>query len=221
MSKTLKNNPWYWIPPLYLTEGIPYVLIITVSVIMYKKLGVDNSDIGLYTSFLYLPWVIKPLWSPLVDLYGTKRKWFLGMQLVLSFAFLCIGLSVPTDQFFVLTLAFFWLASFASATNDIASDGFYLLALKEEQQSFFIGLRSTFYRVAMVTGQGLFVIVAGFLEVRLRRQCQSMVIDDGDGCGFDVCIDADQPLDHAQYRKKQYLCQRGTIDFLESIQLLF
>jgi PAT family beta-lactamase induction signal transducer AmpG len=166
MSKTIKNNPWYWVPPLYLTEGIPYVLIITVSVIMYKKLGIDNSDIGLYTSFLYLPWVIKPLWSPLVDLYGTKRKWFLAMQLVLSFAFLCIGLSVPTDQFFVLTLAFFWLASFASATNDIASDGFYLLALKEEQQSFFIGLRSTFYRVAMVTGQGLFVIVAGYLEVK-------------------------------------------------------
>lgn len=166
MSKTIKNNPWYWVPPLYLTEGIPYVLIITVSVIMYKKLGVENSDIGLYTSFLYLPWVIKPLWSPLVDLYGTKRKWFLAMQLVLSFAFLCIGLSVPTDQFFVLTLAFFWLASFASATNDIASDGFYLLALKEEQQSFFIGLRSTFYRVAMVTGQGLIVIVAGYLEVK-------------------------------------------------------
>lgn len=166
MRKSIPNNPWYWVPPLYLTEGIPYVLIITVSVIMYKNLGVDNSDIGLYTSFLYLPWVIKPFWSPLVDLYGTKRKWFLAMQLVLSLAFLGVGLSLPTNQFFVLSLAFFWLASFASATNDIASDGFYLLALKEEQQSFFIGLRSTFYRVAMVTGQGLFVIFAGYLEVK-------------------------------------------------------
>jgi PAT family beta-lactamase induction signal transducer AmpG len=133
---------------------------------MYKNLGVDNSDIGLYTSFLYLPWVIKPFWSPLVDLYGTKRKWFLAMQLVLSLAFLGVGLSLPTNQFFIISLAFFWLASFASATNDIASDGFYLLALKEEQQSFFIGLRSTFYRVAMVTGQGLFVIFAGYLEVK-------------------------------------------------------
>jgi MFS transporter, PAT family, beta-lactamase induction signal transducer AmpG len=166
MRKSIPNNPWYWVPPLYLTEGIPYVLIITVSVIMYKNLGVDNSDIGLYTSFLYLPWVIKPFWSPLVDLYGTKRKWFLAMQLVLSLAFLGVGLSLPTNQFFVISLAFFWLASFASATNDIASDGFYLLALKEEQQSFFIGLRSTFYRVAMVTGQGLFVIFAGYLEVK-------------------------------------------------------
>lgn len=166
MRKSIPNNPWYWVPPLYLTEGIPYVLIITVSVIMYKNLGVENSDIGLYTSFLYLPWVIKPFWSPFVDLYGTKRKWFLAMQLVLSLAFLGVGLSLPTNQFFVISLAFFWLASFASATNDIASDGFYLLALKEEQQSFFIGLRSTFYRVAMVTGQGLFVIFAGYLEVK-------------------------------------------------------
>jgi len=166
MRKSIPNNPWYWVPPLYLTEGIPYVLIITVSVIMYKNLGVENSDIGLYTSFLYLPWVIKPFWSPFVDLYGTKRKWFLAMQLVLSIAFLGVGLSLPTNQFFVISLAFFWLASFASATNDIASDGFYLLALKEEQQSFFIGLRSTFYRVAMVTGQGLFVIFAGYLEVK-------------------------------------------------------
>jgi MFS transporter, PAT family, beta-lactamase induction signal transducer AmpG len=166
MSKTVKNNPWFWVPPLYLTEGIPYVLIITVSVIMYKNLGIDNSDIGLYTSLLYLPWVIKPLWSPFVDLYSTKRKWFLAMQLVLSLSFLGVGFALPTNQFFVLTLAFFWIASFASATNDIASDGFYLLALKEEQQSFFIGLRSTFYRVAMVTGQGLFVIFAGYLEVK-------------------------------------------------------
>ena len=164
MSQKVKNNPWYWVPPLYLTEGIPYALIITVSVIMYKKLGIDNADIGLYTSFLYLPWVIKPLWSPFVDIYSTKKKWFLRMQLLLALAFLGVGLSIPTNQFFVLSLVFFWVASFASATNDIASDGYYLLALKEEQQSFFIGLRSTFYRVAIVTGQGLLVILAGYLE---------------------------------------------------------
>lgn len=159
-----KNNPWYWVPPLYMTEGLPYVIIIVVSVIMYKNLGIDNSDIGLYTSLLYLPWVIKPFWSPIVDLYSTKRKWFLGMQLVLAACFLGVGLAIPTNQFFVISLAFFWMGAFASATNDIASDGFYLLALKEDQQSFFIGLRSTFYRVASVTGQGLIVVLAGYLE---------------------------------------------------------
>lgn len=173
MKGASNNRPWLWVPTLYLTEGIPYVLIISVSVVMYKKLGIDNSDIGLYTSLLYLPWVIKPLWSPFVDLHFTKRKWFLGMQLLLSLAFLGVGLVLPTNPFFVLSLAFFWIASFASATNDIASDGFYLLALKEDQQSFFIGLRSTFYRVAMITGQGLVVIVAGYLETRLGDNTQA------------------------------------------------
>lgn len=158
------KNAWLWIPLLYFTQGIPYILVVTVSVIMYKRLGIGNAEIGLYTSWLYLPWVIKPLWSPLVDLNGTKRKWFLGMQLLISFAFLGIGLFLPSNSFFTITLAFFWMAAFASATNDIASDGYYMIGLTQKKQSFFIGLRSTFYRLAMVTGQGLLVIFAGFLE---------------------------------------------------------
>ena len=158
------KNAWLWIPFLYFTQGIPYILVVTVSVIMYKRLGIGNAEIGLYTSWLYLPWVIKPLWSPIVDLNGTKRKWFLAMQLVISLAFLGIGLFLPSNSFFVITLAFFWMAAFASSTNDIASDGYYMIGLTQKKQSFFIGLRSTFYRLAMVTGQGLLVIFAGFLE---------------------------------------------------------
>lgn len=165
MKETHKDkNAWYWVPLLYFTEGIPYIMVVTVSVIMYKRLGISNADIGLYTSWLYLPWVIKPLWSPFVDLKSTKRNWFLAMQLLICLAFLGIGLTVQTNAFFVTTLAFFWMAAFASATNDIASDGFYLIALSEKKQSFFIGVRSTFYRLAMITGQGLLVILAGFLE---------------------------------------------------------
>ncbi|WP_057938773.1 MFS transporter [Algoriphagus resistens] len=167
MSKTPQRNPWLWIPSLYLTEGIPYIVIIVVSVIMYKKLGVSNSDIGLYTSLLYLPWVIKPIWSPVVDLFGTKRKWFLTMQFILSLVFLAVGLTTAGNNFFFITLAFFWMGAFASATNDIASDGMYLIALKPEQQSFFVGLRGTFYRIGMITGQGLIVMVAGYLETTL------------------------------------------------------
>lgn len=167
MTQTTQKSPWYWVPSLYLTEGIPYVIIISVSVIMYKKLGVSNSDIGLYTSFLYLPWVIKPIWSPIVDLFGTKRKWFLSMQLILALVFLGAGLVTPSNQFFILTLAFFWMGAFASATNDIASDGMYLIALKPDKQSFFVGLRGTFYRIGMITGQGLIVIIAGSLETSL------------------------------------------------------
>ena len=155
---------WAWVPVLYFTQGLPYVLVVTVSVIMYKKLGVSNEDIGLYTSLLYLPWVLKPLWSPFVDLKSTKRKWFLGMQLLIAIALLGVGLSLPTSMFFTTTLACFWMAAFASATNDIASDGYYMLGLSEQKQSFFVGMRSTFYRLAMVTGEGLIVIIAGFLE---------------------------------------------------------
>lgn len=158
------NRPWYWIPVLNFASGLPYAIIISVSVIMYKNLGIDNEDIGIYTSLLYLPWVIKPLWSPFIDLYSTKRKWFLTMQLLISVAFLVVGLTIPLSNYFVISLAVFWVAAFASASNDVASDGFYMLALEKDQQSFFLGIRSTFYRLSMLTGNGLIVFIAGYLE---------------------------------------------------------
>lgn len=173
MTQSSSKNPWLWVPTLYLTESVPYVLIITVSVVMYKNLGISNADIGLYTSFLYLPWVIKPIWSPILELFGHKKQWFLSMQLILSLVFLGVGLTTGSSHFFTLTLAFFWMGAFASATNDIASDGLYLIALKPEQQSFFVGMRSTFYRVGMITGQGLIVIVAGFLEEKFADPTQA------------------------------------------------
>lgn len=163
MNKT-DTNPWYWIPLLNFASGLPYAIIISVSVIMYKNLGISNEDIGIYTSLLYLPWVIKPLWSPFIDLYATKRKWFLAMQLLISIAFLIVGFVIPMNHFFVISLAFFWVAAFASASNDVASDGFYLLTLEKDQQSFFLGIRSTFYRLSMLTGNGLIVIIGGYLE---------------------------------------------------------
>jgi len=158
------KNAWLWVPILYFTQGIPYVMVVTVSVIMYKRLGISNEDIGLYTSWLYLPWVLKPLWSPFVDLKSTKRNWFLGMQLLIALSLLGVGLTLPTNHFFTTTLACFWMAAFSSATNDIASDGYYMIGLSEKKQSFFVGMRSTFYRLAMVTGEGLIVIFAGYLE---------------------------------------------------------
>ena len=174
MSSTqTTKNPWLWVPSLYLTESVPYVIIITVSVVMYKNLGISNADIGLYTSFLYLPWVIKPIWSPILELFGHKKQWFLSMQFILSLVFLGVGLTTGSSHFFMLTLAFFWMGAFASATNDIASDGLYLIALKPEQQSFFVGMRSTFYRVGMITGQGLIVMVAGYLEQNFGDPAQA------------------------------------------------
>jgi len=161
------KNPWFWVPTLYFSEGLPYVIVITVSVIMYKRLGISNADIALYTSWLYLPWVIKPLWSPFVDIFKTKRFWILSMQLLIGAGLAGVALTIPVPDFFQFTLAFFWLIAFSSATHDISADGFYMLSLSESQQSFFVGIRSTFYRIAMIAGQGLLVILAGYLESTL------------------------------------------------------
>lgn len=144
--KQQKRSPWAWIPTLYFAEGIPYVAVMTISVIMYKKLGIGNAEIALYTSWLYLPWVIKPFWSPIVDLFKTKRWWIITMQSIIAVAFAGVAFSIPAPYFFQLTLAFFWLLAFSSATHDIAADGFYMLGLDEVNQAKFVGIRSTFYR---------------------------------------------------------------------------
>ncbi len=163
--KTKKNkNPWSWIPTLYFAEGMPYIVVMTVSVIMYKRLNISNTEIAFYTSWLYLPWVIKPFWSPLVEMVKTKRWWIVVMQLFIGAGLAGVAFTLPTSLFFQGTLAFFWLLAFSSATHDIAVDGFYMLGLTENQQAFFVGIRNTFYRIAMVTGQGLLVILAGYLE---------------------------------------------------------
>ncbi|WP_298647643.1 MFS transporter [uncultured Proteiniphilum sp.] len=162
MKKT--RNPWAWIPTLYFAEGLPYVAVMVVSVVMYKRFGLSNTEIALYTSWLYLPWVIKPFWSPFVDILKTKRWWIVSMQLLIGAGLAGIAFTLPTPFFLQASLAFFWLMAFSSATHDIAADGFYMLALDDSQQSFFVGIRSTFYRLASITGQGLLVILAGFLE---------------------------------------------------------
>jgi len=158
------RHPWFWVPTLYFAEGIPYVVVMTVSVIMYKRMGISNTDIALYTSWLYLPWVIKPLWSPIVDIFKTKRFWIILMQLVVGAGLGGVALTIPLPDFFKYTLAFLWLLAFSSATHDIAADGFYMLGLSEHQQAWFVGIRSTFYRLAMITGQGLLIILAGYVE---------------------------------------------------------
>jgi len=163
MKKTIRS-PWSWIPTLYFAEGLPYVAVMTVSVIMYKRFGLSNTEIALYTSWLYLPWVIKPFWSPFVDILKTKRWWIVSMQLLIGAGLAGVAFTLPTPFYLQASLAFFWLMAFSSATHDIAADGFYMLALDDSQQSFFVGIRSTFYRLASITGQGLLVVLAGFLE---------------------------------------------------------
>jgi MFS transporter, PAT family, beta-lactamase induction signal transducer AmpG len=167
-TKPEKRNSWAWVPSLYFAEGIPYVLVNVVSVIMYKRLGESNTDITLYTSLLYLPWVIKPFWGPIVDALKTKRWWIVLMELIVGAGLAGVALSIPTANFFRYTLAFFWLVAFSSATHDIAADGFYMLGLNRHDQAFFVGIRNTFYRLAMITGQGALVVLAGQLEISLK-----------------------------------------------------
>ena len=164
--KNKKLSPWAWIPTLYFAQGLPYVAVMTISVIMYKKLGISNTDIALYTSWLYLPWVIKPFWSPFIDLLKTKRWWVVTMQILVGAGLAGIAFTIPMPNFFQITLAIFWLEAFSSATHEIAADGFYKLALSVRDQAMYVGIRSIFYRIATIAGQGLLVVLAGELEKR-------------------------------------------------------
>lgn len=167
------RSPWAWVPTLYFAQGIPYVVVMTLSVVLYKNLGISNTDIALYTSWLYLPWVIKPLWSPLAELFGTKRIWVTGLQFVIGAALAGVALTIPTERVFQLSLAVFWLMAFASASHDIAADGYYMLALPERSQAAFVGVRSTFYRLANIGGQGGLVYLAGELGERTGSVAQA------------------------------------------------
>lgn len=191
MNKATKRNPWAWIPTLYFAQGIPYFAVNMISVMMFKRLGMSNTDIALYTGWLYLPWVIKPFWSPIVDVLKTKRWWTVVMQIVVALALAGLAFTIPTNgvnilptdmtvteapvSLFSLCLAIFWLMAFASATHDIASDGFYMLALNTHEQSLFVGIRSTFYRCASILGQGGLVALAGYLETSMNDIPQAWI----------------------------------------------
>jgi len=161
-----KISPWFWVPTLYVAEGLPYALAMSVSVVLYKNLGISNGKIAFYTGWLYLPWVLKPLWSPAVDILKTRRQWIWAMQFFLGALLAAVALTIPAPHFFQLTLAFFWLAAFSSATHDIAADGFYMLATTEHEQSFFNGIRNTAYRVATILAQGELVSLVGKIQQR-------------------------------------------------------
>ena len=158
-----------WVSSLYFTEGLPYVAVMTISILLYKQLGLSNTEITFYTSWLYLPWVIKPLWSPFIDLIKTKRWWITAMQLLIGAAFGGVAFTLPTHFWLQGSLFFFWVMAFSSATHDIAADGFYMLGLDQQGQSIFVGIRSLFYRLATIFGQGVLVMIAGNLQVIYRN----------------------------------------------------
>lgn len=181
-------SAWAWVPTLYVAEGLPYIAVNTLSVIMYKNMGMSNADVALFTGWLYLPWVIKPFWSPFVDILKTKRWWTVWMQFLIGSAFALLAFMLPVDGTVALSLAVFWLVGFASATHDIAADGYYMLALDSSQQSMFVGIRSAFYRLATIVGQGGVVMAAGYLETTLGNVPLAWSITFAVLAAFFVCV---------------------------------
>ncbi len=160
------KSPWLWVPTLYFAEGLPYFIVNTISIIILKDLGMDNGRLALLTSLIGLPWLVKPLWSPFVDIFRSKRWWIVTMQALMAVAVALLALTLPASSPFTWTLILFVIAGFASASHDISADGYYMIALDEKRQSAFVGIRNTFYRIAMVFGQGVLVVLAGWLEKR-------------------------------------------------------
>ena len=155
-----KTNAWLWVPTLYFASGLPYHAITSISDIMYKDLGVENSTITFLTSIFLIPWTIKPLWSPFVELISTRRKWTIYSQLLLALCFGMVAMFIPMNSYLLLTIIAFMIGAFVSSTHDIALDGFYILALPQEKQSFFSGIRNTAYRIATVFSSGILVMLA-------------------------------------------------------------
>ncbi len=157
-------SPAKWVPTLYFMEALPYVAVNVISAFMYKEMGLTNTQLAFYTSWMYLPWVIKPIWSPIVDSFANERKWILSTQFICGVALAGVALTLPTSFWLQATIVFFWLLAFGSATHDIAADGYYIIALDSNNQAKYVGIRSTFYRVGMIFGQGVLVMLAGWLK---------------------------------------------------------
>ena len=180
-----------WVPSLYFAEGVPYMVVAVLSVLLYKRLGLSNTDIALFTSWLYLPWVIKPFWSPLVEMIKTKRVWIIAMQILIGGGLAGVAFMIPTTGFVQATLAFFWLLAFSSATHDIAADGFYMLALDEHEQAWWVGWRSTAYRAAIFAVQGAVPLLAGGLEASTGLEPVIATVQAVPAAAGDALIDAE------------------------------
>jgi len=219
----MKNySPWAYIPSLYFLEGLPYVLINVVSAALYTKLGISNDVFAFWTGFLYLPWTLKMFWSPLVDSHSTKRRWLLGGQFLAAAVFAFTALSLSWDSFFTASLLGFAVGAFVSATCDIATDGYYMLALTPKQQGSFVGIRTIFYRLAMIFGGGTLLMFIGYLETHTSKTVLSWQL----GFGLIAIIFLLGATYHAwglprPIHDKPALSKQGNIPFLESFKTYF
>ena len=164
----MRKSPWAWVPTLYFAEGLPNVLVTGVAAVMYMQMGLSDTELALYTGWLNLPWIIKPLWSPFIDLLRTKRWWILSMQILIGAALGGVAFTLNTPMWFQMSMCCLFIMAFASATHDISADGFYMIELDEHTQTYFVGIRNTFYRLAVIFGNGVLVAIPGVLSVYFR-----------------------------------------------------
>jgi len=161
---------WTWVPSLYFLEGMPYVVANNVSVALYKSMKVGNAEIAFLTSWLSLVWAAKALWSPFVDGVSTKRRWVVATQAAMVPVLVLLAMALPMPWFLQATIALFFVMAFVSATHDVAADGLYMLGLPDDQQAALVGVRSTFWRLALILGEGGLVMLAGVVGERLGTE---------------------------------------------------
>jgi PAT family beta-lactamase induction signal transducer AmpG len=150
-------RPWAWVPTLYLAMGTPMITVSVVAAIMYKNLGLSNTDIALYTGSMYLPWVLKPLWAPLLEMFWSKRLFVLAMEFAIALTLCCVGLALGLPSYLAATLSFLWITGFASATQDIAADGVYIAAMSPKQQAQFVGVQGICWNAGRLLASGVMV----------------------------------------------------------------
>ena len=173
------RHPLTWVPSLYLAMGLPNVMVGVVAAIIYKNLGVSNEDIALYTSQMYLPWVLKPLWAPLLEAHRTKRWWVIAMQFTMAASLGMVAFCLPLEGFFRASLAFFWITGFASATQDTVADGVFMTTMPVTEQARYAGLQGMCWNLGAVIASGLLVSLTGWLHGRMGlnwAQCWMIVV---------------------------------------------
>jgi MFS transporter, PAT family, beta-lactamase induction signal transducer AmpG len=163
-STARRAHPWLWVPTLYFAEGTPMIAVSMVAAVMYKNLGVSNADIALYTGMMYLPWTIKPLWAPIVEIVRTKRFFVISMELVMAVTFVALGLALRMPSFLALTIGLFWVTGFASATQDIAADGVYIASMSPQEQANYAGIQGMFWNLGKLLTTGPLVSLTGYLH---------------------------------------------------------
>jgi len=158
-----RAHPAFWVPTLYFAEGLPMITVSVVAALMYKNLGISNTDIALYTGSMYLPWSTKFAWAPVLEMFKTKRHWVIGTEFAMALTLACVALCLPLPNFMGLTLAFFWVTGFLSATQDIAADGSYMAVTTAKEQAAWVGVQGFCWNAGRIVASGFLVTLTGYL----------------------------------------------------------